>query len=583
MLSSDKYTEDKLEELENNITQIFKRAEKEVNQKMLDYLDKFKKQDEVMLYKFQNKIITEQEYYSWRQSKITAGKRYANLLSSINQELVKASDTAYKYINGDVPQIFAVNYNTIAEIIRTSDVSIGYSFNVVDKNVIAEMIERKELMLPPSKKTNVSKMQKWNNKHVNAEILQGILQGESIPKIAQRLQNVCGSNRAVAIRNARTMITASQNSGRIAGFRQVESDGVIMKKVWIATEDSRTRKSHLSINNEMQDNDKPFSNGLMFPGDWSGRPEEVYNCRCTLGAEIIGFKSLKQEQIEQTNYEDYSFDYDIEGRNDVEECINNMSTSHKELWKRNIENTEYTIIESDGENVEHYSPSSGVVNLFNTSSADTLFHETSHAIDENIVTLNYRSSRKEKRFGEWKEKKSFETQFKGASNTASELYNINRQENYNKDISALYNWIGIKHDGATPLVEHDEITKAIRQSIENFKGKYGKEVATNLSDMIDAATYGEHPLVFLTGGHGKDYWTDDTKAFKELWAEVSSLKALGHNEALEEISKILPERYKAINTVHEAVYDGKTYKNVIRNENDRRIQEEIWEITVNSI
>lgn len=293
MLSSDKYTEKKLKKLEKTIAKIFKRAEKEVVQKALDYLTEFQKQDDEMLYKFQNKIISAKQYYSWRQAKMATGKQYNKLLQSIDKELIKASDTAYKYINGDVPQIYAVNYNTIAEIIRTSDVSIGYSFNVVDKNVIAEMIERKELMLPPSKKTNISKMQKWNGKKINAEILQGILQGESIPKIAQRLQNVCGSNRAVAIRNARTMITASQNSGRIAGFRQAESDGVIMKKVWIATEDSRTRDSHIAINGEMQDNNKTFSNGLMFPGDWSGRSEEVYNCRCTLGAEIIGFRRLR--------------------------------------------------------------------------------------------------------------------------------------------------------------------------------------------------------------------------------------------------------------------------------------------------
>lgn len=293
MLSSDKYTEKKQKKLEKTIAKIFKRAEKEVVQKALNYLAEFQKQDDEMLYKFQNKIISAKQYYSWRQAKMATGKQYNKLLQAIDKELIKASDTAFKYINGDVPQIFAVNYNTIAEIIRTSDVSIGYSFNVVDKNVIAEMIERKELMLPPSKKTNISKMQKWNSKKINAEILQGILQGESIPKIAQRLQNVCGSNKAVAIRNARTMITASQNSGRIAGFRQAESDGVIMQKVWIATEDSRTRDSHIAINGEMQDNNKPFSNGLMFPGDWGGRAEEVYNCRCTLGAEILGFRRVR--------------------------------------------------------------------------------------------------------------------------------------------------------------------------------------------------------------------------------------------------------------------------------------------------
>jgi hypothetical protein len=138
MLSSDKYTEKKLKKLEKTITKIFKRTEKEVVQKALDYLAEFQKQDDEMLYKFQNKIISAKQYYSWRQSRMTTGKQYNKLLQAIDKELIKASDTAYKYINNDVPQIFAVNYNTIAEIIRTSDVSIGYSFNVVDKNVIAD-------------------------------------------------------------------------------------------------------------------------------------------------------------------------------------------------------------------------------------------------------------------------------------------------------------------------------------------------------------------------------------------------------------------------------------------------------------
>jgi hypothetical protein len=48
------------------------------------------------------------------------------------------------------------------------------------------------------------------------------------------------------------------------------------------------------------DQDKKFDNGLMYPGDPSGRPEEVYNCRCTLVAKVNGFKKAQvQKAMEQ--------------------------------------------------------------------------------------------------------------------------------------------------------------------------------------------------------------------------------------------------------------------------------------------
>mgnify|MGYP006967240566 CR=1 FL=1 len=36
--------------------------------------------------------------------------------------------------------------------------------------------------------------------------------------------------------------------------------------------------------------DGKFSNGLAFPGDPNGRPEEVYQCRCTMAARVLGFR-----------------------------------------------------------------------------------------------------------------------------------------------------------------------------------------------------------------------------------------------------------------------------------------------------
>lgn len=62
---------------------------------------------------------------------------------------------------------------------------------------------------------------------------------------------------------------------------------------WISTVDDRTRDSHLELDGEITfaDGTGVFSNGLKFPGDTSGDPEEWMNCRCDIIAYIpdVGF------------------------------------------------------------------------------------------------------------------------------------------------------------------------------------------------------------------------------------------------------------------------------------------------------
>ena len=53
-------------------------------------------------------------------------------------------------------------------------------------------------------------------------------------------------------------------------------------KQWNSTLDGKTRKSHQRVDKEWRELDEPFSNGLMYPGDPSGRAAEVVNCRCSV-------------------------------------------------------------------------------------------------------------------------------------------------------------------------------------------------------------------------------------------------------------------------------------------------------------
>lgn len=159
---------------------------------------------------------------------------------------------------------------------------IDYTFDLIDEGTL-------DYVKGLGKTVNVAKDRSWNNKNISAQLLQGILGGESIPNIAKRLANVESKMANTAIKNARTMTTAAENKGRLAGMNKASQDGVVMKKMWIATHDSRTRDSHAAIDGEKIDIDKTFSNGLEEPADPDGAPSEVYNCRCTMTAVVVGF------------------------------------------------------------------------------------------------------------------------------------------------------------------------------------------------------------------------------------------------------------------------------------------------------
>jgi SPP1 gp7 family putative phage head morphogenesis protein len=133
-------------------------------------------------------------------------------------------------------------------------------------------------------------------KKINAETLQGILQGESMDKIAKRLRSVQEMNKTQAIRSARTIVTGAENKGRQDSYARAEADGIILQKEWIATNDNRTRHWHAELDGQTVPQDKPFSNAvglIMFPGDPGAHPSNTYNCRCTMAAVVKGFGQVK--------------------------------------------------------------------------------------------------------------------------------------------------------------------------------------------------------------------------------------------------------------------------------------------------
>lgn len=163
------------------------------------------------------------------------------------------------------------------------------TFSLVDKKTVKRLVDDGDIELP-YKDLDKIKDKRWNTKQMSSKLLQGILNGDPVDKIAQSLIGIVSNNEAAAMRNARTMVTGAENRGRLDSYNELDEQGVVQKKKWIATPDDRTRESHLEIDGEEVDIGDKFTNGLDFPGDPSGDPSEVYNCRCTMVDRIVGFR-----------------------------------------------------------------------------------------------------------------------------------------------------------------------------------------------------------------------------------------------------------------------------------------------------
>ena len=124
------------------------------------------------------------------------------------------------------------------------------------------------------------------------EVATGVNLGESIPQLRDRIDMVLSTtgserwpNRATVV--ARTETIGALNAGRAEAFRAAgETDPDLeLERVWLATEDHRTRSTHKAADGQRVALASPFIVGgaeLMFPGDPAGPPQEVIQCRCTM-------------------------------------------------------------------------------------------------------------------------------------------------------------------------------------------------------------------------------------------------------------------------------------------------------------
>ena len=119
-------------------------------------------------------------------------------------------------------------------------------------------------------------------KKITAQVSRSISTGMTFKQMAQQLAGYTNIGYNNAVRIARTEGHRVQCQSGMEACYKAQEKGADVVKQWDSTLDARTRDSHATVDGEIRELDKEFSNGLMFPGDPDGEAAEVINCRCAL-------------------------------------------------------------------------------------------------------------------------------------------------------------------------------------------------------------------------------------------------------------------------------------------------------------
>ena len=315
-------TDELLEEMEKKLKREYSKAVRETQNKLDDYMRRFETKDAQWQKWVADGKKTQKEYQQWRTGQIMIGKRWEEMRDTLAQDYHNANVIAHSVVNGYMPEVYALNHNYATfEVEQGSQLDTSYT--LYDRQTVERLLREDPDLLPKPGKSMTGKIAAnkdiaWQEGQIQSATLQGILQGESIPHMARRICTELGNtNYASAVRYARTATTGAECAGRLDAYKRAQSLGIDMMQTWVATLDNRTRHSHRDLDGETVGLNEEFSNGCAYPGDPSGPPEEVWNCRCTTIGQVKGFETdvtdmnLRHDShLDDMTYEEWKADHE---------------------------------------------------------------------------------------------------------------------------------------------------------------------------------------------------------------------------------------------------------------------------------
>lgn len=151
--------------------------------------------------------------------------------------------------------------------------------------LIAQWIAGNEILNPSDTTSKIVLVTNSTKKGVRAAVAAALKEGTSIQQFARELSMMPDFSLRRATLIGRTEIIAASNAGSVLG---AQASGIPTRKVWLSTQDDRTRDLHIIVDGQKVPNlETPFNVGgdeMQYPGDSSlgAAASNTINCRCTV-------------------------------------------------------------------------------------------------------------------------------------------------------------------------------------------------------------------------------------------------------------------------------------------------------------
>lgn len=161
--------------------------------------------------------------------------------------------------------------------------------------------------------------------NIRSSISSSLIRGESYREAAVNIKNIIGNFEKTkhgieasgamykSLRIMRTEGNRNLNAGSYAQTQYAKSEGIEIKRQWLATLDGRTRDSHQALDGKFEDKDGLFHIGTdsaSYPGNF-GTAKNSINCRCTVidvipGVDLDERRGQDGEVFSWKNYDEWA-------------------------------------------------------------------------------------------------------------------------------------------------------------------------------------------------------------------------------------------------------------------------------------
>ena len=241
------------------------------------------------LKEIRGKIAISYEKYNGDWAEMQKYNRLTKLEKEIADEIRKLTGKNAMTLKKGMMDTYEESYYRTAWVL-SNEVKTDLGFSLLDRKLVERAIQNPldRVGFLQRNRDNQARLARQLREH----LAQSLIQGEAYGTAARRIKERMDIGATNVLRIAHTEMHRTRQQAKLDSMEEGAKAGVVVKKMWVATVDDRTRDSHqeldgvtIGINEDFEGEEGSGpAPGMM------GSAEEDINCRCTMIEVVEGFE-----------------------------------------------------------------------------------------------------------------------------------------------------------------------------------------------------------------------------------------------------------------------------------------------------